>query len=140
MKRPRLWITKRWLIAMAIVLVIPLLVVRAYRHAMPAGAEFYPFWYASLEGPRLYSPDGRRVVQVVFNDAGAMHSGNFWTWLIVEDWLTGKRVVAEGYSVSDVRYRRVPFPLRWIDDRTISVVFRTRRRESMERNSVVRLP
>jgi hypothetical protein len=140
MRRPLSWITKRWLIAMAIVLVFPLLVVRAYRQAIPAGAEFYPFWYASFEGPRLYSPDGRRVVQVVFNDAGAMHSGNFGTWLIVDDWLTGKRVVAEGYSDSNVRYRKIPFPLRWIDDRTISVVFKTKRRESTERNSVVSLP
>jgi hypothetical protein len=103
---------------------------RIYRHFIPSGTSFYPYWSfldPIREGPELISPDGRRVVRVMFNDAGAAHSGNHWTWLIVDDWLTGKRVVSEGYSRPEVRQGEVAFPSRWLDAQTLSVAFATRR-------------
>ena len=64
---------------------------RVYRQVVPIGADFFPFWIASDGGPTLASPDRQRIVRVVFNDAGGAHSGNHWTWLVVEDVITGKR-------------------------------------------------
>jgi hypothetical protein len=117
---------------------------RVYRHFIPSGTDFYPFgafWESIVEGPTLVSPDGRRMIQVMFCDAGAAHSGNHWTWLIFDNWLTGKRVIAEGYSLAEVRKGKWPFPLRWDNDRTISVGFAASRYESASRNPVVvRLP
>jgi hypothetical protein len=131
-----------------LLLMVPLVIIavawRVYRHLVPSGTDFYPYWALLdpiVEGPKLISPPGRRVIHVMLNDAGAVHSGNFWTWLIVDDWLTGKRVIAEGYSLPDVRYQTVPFPLRWLDDRTITVAFAAGRHENTLRNPVlVRLP
>lgn len=117
---------------LVIVTFVPLACLRAYRHAIPAGAEFFPFWLASVEGPRLESPDRKRVLQVVFNDAGAAHSGNHWTWLIADDWLMGKRVAAEGYTLM-----RDPIPWRWTDDRTISIEFTAKRYGNATRSPVV---
>jgi hypothetical protein len=103
---------------------------RIYRQLIPSGTSFYPYWSfldPIREGPKLISPDGTLVVRVMFNDAGAAHRGNHWTWLIVDDWLFGKRVVAEGYTRPEVRQGEVAFPSRWLDARTLSVAFATRR-------------
>ena len=114
---------------------------RAYRQVIPAGADFYPFWLASAQGPSLASPERRRLVHVVFNDAGGMHSGNHWTWLIVDDVLLGRRVVAEGYSHPNVRRGDVLFPLQWLDYRTFSVEFiKGRYAEALEKPVVIELP
>src|SRR5262245_55936645 len=49
---------------------------RVYREVIPAGvSERYVFLDWSVKGRSFRSPDGRHEVQVVFNDAGAMHSG-----------------------------------------------------------------
>jgi hypothetical protein len=118
---------------------------RFYRHFIPSGTSFSPYWSfldPIVEGPRLVSPEGRRVIRVMFNDAGAAHSGNHWTWLIVDDWIAGKRVIAEGYSRPDVRYGKAGFPSRWLDERTLSVAFAARRYDDREPRikHVVRLP
>ena len=78
----------------------------------------------------------------MFNDAGAAHSGNHWTWLIFNDWLSGKHVVAEGYSRPDVRQGEVAFPFRWLDSRTLTVEFATRRYDDRMplKSVVVQLP
>jgi hypothetical protein len=127
MRLPRVRFTMRGMIAaVTVVAVLLAACIRAYRHYIPSGTDFYPYWAwldPIQEGPRLASPDGRRVIQVMFNDAGAAHSGNHWTWLIVDGWLTGKRVIAEGYSSPDVRRGDPPFPSRWLDGRTLSVEF-----------------
>jgi hypothetical protein len=61
--------------AVAISAIVFLSAVRAYRQVIPRGANYYAFQFASVGGPTLVSPDGRRSVEVNFNDAGAAHSG-----------------------------------------------------------------
>jgi hypothetical protein len=138
----------RWILAIVFVAVpspfaaLPV-AWRVYRRYIPSGTEFYPYFHwldPIVDGPRLVSPDGRRVVQVEFNDAGAAHSGNHWTWLIVDHWSTGKRVIAEGYSRSEVEHGRVAFPSRWLDGRSLSVTFVSGRYDDHEKNVVVRVP
>lgn len=116
---------------------------RVYRHYIPSGTDFYPYLHSLhpiVQGPRLVSPDGRRVIQVEFNDAGAAHSGNHWTWLIVDHWLTGKRIIAEGYCRSEVEHGKVAFPSRWLDGQSLSVTFASERYDAHEKNVVVRVP
>jgi hypothetical protein len=100
---------------------------RGLRQVVPAGAPLVPYACASVDGPVLTSPDGRLALRVVFNDAGAAHSGNHWTWVVRDDWLTGKRVVAAGYTSWDVRDGTVPFPARWVDERTLAITLLDRR-------------
>jgi hypothetical protein len=61
----------------------------------------------------MQSPDGRRTVRVFFNDAGAAHSGNHWTWVIEDSWVLGRRVVAQGYLGPEFRMGEQPMPLDW---------------------------
>src|SRR4051812_33685795 len=89
---------------------------RAYRAVVPAAADFWPFLAASHEGPTLVSPDGTRIIRLYFNDAGAMHSGHHWTWLVTDDWLWGKYVLVAGYSTFPVSCGREPFVFEWQDD------------------------
>src|SRR5438128_1009446 len=87
----------------AIVLFIGLLIsLRAYFEHVPRGAQFEPFYFYSVPGPPVSLPNGK-TLQVYFNDAGAMHSGNHWTWVVASDWITGRRVVAQGYVSPYVR-------------------------------------
>ena len=110
-----------------------------FRSAAPEGAEYIPYVYHSAPGPTLVSPDGKRAVAIVFNAAGAMHSGFHWTWLVIDRGLRGKQVVAKGYSVPEVRYQEATFPLRWIDDRTFEVEFAKGRYDSQPVRRLVRL-
>lgn len=70
--------------------------VRAYFEYVPRGAAFIPFTGHSHELPAITSPNGASY-RVFVNDAGAMHSGNYWTWVVGHHWLTGRYVVTEGY-------------------------------------------
>lgn len=107
------------------------------REAIPGVPTDWLSFVTAVEGPTLTAPDGRSSVRVIFLDAGAAHSGTtYWTKLVAWDWLTGNRVVAEGYSDTAVRDGEVPFPLRWIDGRTFRVEFVAGRR-SAERKAVV---
>jgi hypothetical protein len=123
---------------------VPLAVIisawRVYRHEIPSGTDFYPYWSPLdpiVMGPKLVSPDGSRVIQVMFNDAGAAHSGNHWTWLIVDKTLMGKSVIAEGYSNASVRRGEAPFPSRWLNNETISVDFVKGRYDSTSHKEIV---
>ncbi len=116
---------------------------RIYRNIIPSGTAFYPYWSLLdpiVEGPRLVLSNKRRVIQVQFNDAGGAQSGNHWTWLIVDEWLTGKHVIAEGYSSPSVRRGEVPFPYRWLGGRKLSVEFVAKRSGDDVRHVDVRLP
>jgi hypothetical protein len=104
-------------------IVVPCAYWRWHREYVPAGADGIPFTEYSYPGPTIRAPNGRDAVEVVFNDGGAMHSGNHWTWIVARDWLTGKRVIAEGYSTPFVATGHAQFPLRWLDDRTFRVEF-----------------
>jgi hypothetical protein len=115
------------LIAAACVAVVALAAVRTYFGFVPRGAAFQPWVLARVDGPELRSPDGRRVVRVYFNDAGGMHSGNHWTWVVEDGWWLGRRVVAEGYLGPDVAVRGAAVPLEWGPDNEVRVRFLPRR-------------
>lgn len=83
-----------------------------YFHHFPAGVDFWPWYLARVEGPILKSPDGQRELRVFFNDAGAMHSGNHWTWIVEDCWWCGSRVVDEGYLDYDA-LRTKSVPITW---------------------------
>jgi hypothetical protein len=48
-----------------------------------------------------------------FNDAGAAHRGYHYTWCYRDHWLTGKKVIASGYSLPEVRNGEKEFPITW---------------------------
>jgi hypothetical protein len=97
--------------------------LRVYAGFVPRGVSFQPWTLARVNGPVLTSPDGRRTVEVYFNDAGAMHSGNHWTWIVENSPLTGRRVVAEGYLGPDVAVSHAPVPLEWGPKNEIRIRF-----------------
>ncbi len=107
--RPMKNSTKAKILRRVILAGIALLAVTIlWTRIVPIGASPQPFLLASVdEGHRI--PD--RPYQIYYNDAGAMHSGNFWTW-IVKDYGVFKVVVAEGYSTTSVRRGEVSMPIR----------------------------
>jgi hypothetical protein len=68
---------------------------------------------------RIYSPGKESYVAVFSHDGGALHSGNFLTYLIAHRWW-GKEVVASGYLGSS----RGDVPLKWQDETTFSITFK----------------
>ena len=97
--------------------------LRAYHQVIPWGAPFLPYLVYSARGPVLLSPDGRVPLQVVFNDAGAAHSGHHWTWIVEDSWILGHRVVAEGYSDARFAVEGDPFPAVWVAPEELAVEF-----------------
>lgn len=120
MRRP---LKRNLAVAAALVVVLGVAAVRGYFAIVPRGASFYPWTMARVDGPILKSPDGQRTVRVYFNDAGAMHSGNHWTWVVEDSWLCGRRVVSEGYLGPDVAVSGAPVPLEWGAHNEIRVQF-----------------
>lgn len=100
--------------------------VRTYFAFVPFGAEFGPWAYGRVDGPVLHSPDGREI-SVYFNDAGAMHSGNHWTWFVEESLWFGRRVVAQGYLGANVRRSEAALPIVWQADGSLAVDFLPKR-------------
>lgn len=99
----------RWIL---IILLIAAAGWRLKLHFVPRGANIQPFLLASTEGHSSKAPSGRTLYWQ-FNDAGAAHSGFHFTWVYVDHWFYGKRVVASGYSVPEVRQGEEEFPLYW---------------------------
>jgi len=115
-RRNESWLLKamrRLAIATALTVILAIAAARVYFAIVPLNASFYPWTMARVEGPTLKSPDGRRTVRVYLNDAGALHSGNHWTWVVEDSWIWGRRVVSKGYLGRDVTVRGVPVPLEW---------------------------
>jgi len=112
---------------------------RAYRAVVPSSASFTPFVMARVEGPVIKNPDGTVKLQVWFNDAGAAHSGNHWTWLVRNHGLWGKRVVAQGYLGAEQAVFSEPIPLRWIDNASFSVTFINERYGDAQKKEIVKL-
>jgi hypothetical protein len=113
----------RTLKAVGITLACLTIGARLYSAIIPWGASPVPYVCASVPGPTLYSPDRTRRIDVVFNDAGAAHSGNHWTWFVEDHWLLGGVVVAEGYLGTEVVVSADPVPLSWETDGEISIEF-----------------
>lgn len=113
-------------VALGIASILILVAWRIYRHIVPAGATWYPpiisLTYGPVDGGVVRSADGR-FLRVVYHDFGAAHSGNFWTWVVRDRLLTGKRVVAEGYSSQEVGMGGRPFPVRRNADGSTTVTF-----------------
>src|SRR4051812_18884446 len=110
--------------------VLSLMLAWGVRQAVPAGlrvGSFEPFYLWSRDLGTFPSPEGTLEVRVVVNDAGAMHSGNHWTWVLSFSRLCGWRVVAEGYLFYEDT-RRETLPLRWLSEKEIEVRFRQGRR------------
>ena len=113
-----------------------LLVVAAwgFRQVVPAGLRLRsvePFYFWSRDLGTFTSPEGANEVRVLVNDAGAMHSGNHWAWVITSSAVWGRRIVAEGY-VDSAEARGDSLPLRWLSEDEIEVTFRQGRRASMK--------
>jgi hypothetical protein len=96
--------------SIAVLAVFSLMVYRGYRQIIPSGASVIPWLYASSKGPVISSPDNEDY-SVYFNDAGGMHSGNYWTWIVSSSFLWGRSVVAQGYVSDPVRFGDVDFPV-----------------------------
>ena len=103
--------------------------LRAYRAFVPWGASVQPFVLGRADGPVLSSPDGSRRVHVYFNDAGAAHSGNHWTWFVENHWLLGRRVVEAGYLGRGVVTGGAPLPVSWSAGNEFRVDFSNSRYE-----------
>lgn len=113
-------------------LALVVLLVRGWAEVVPWGVS--PRSLTTFFGARgtevvLLSPSATNRVTVIVNDAGAMHSGNHYTWALAYDRLTGWRVVTAGYidAAEYVETRRVP--LRWLTDEEIETTFCEGRRQ-----------
>lgn len=96
-----------------------------YRQSIYSVIDRDPIWVHMVTDDigSISSPDGNHTLYITVHDAGATHSGNFWTWVTVKDWPRGRRIVAEGYSSYPVRYKRVPFPIEWEDENKVWITF-----------------
>ena len=98
---------------------------RIYFEIVPRGASMIPFLVASVDGGGIESPDGAQY-HVWFNDAGAAHSGNHWTWIVGSNPIFGKHVVTQGFLGAEQAIDGEPLPLTWEDDHPV-VQFRNGR-------------
>jgi hypothetical protein len=108
---------------MLILLILCATVLRVYHHFVPWHVSLIPYTLASVSGPKATSPDGRVSLSIVVNDAGAMHSGCFWTWIIDDSWFWGRYVVAEGYLRDNVAFEEQKLPLVWMTNKSFKVRF-----------------
>lgn len=84
-----------------LILLSTLVAFRLYTEVVPLGASPIPWLIARVDGPTLRSPTVT-VIAISYNDAGAMHSGDHWCWIVRRHWLLGRRVIASGYVGPDV--------------------------------------
>jgi hypothetical protein len=125
---------------LALVAVLALAAGWGFRQVVPWGLRLRsvePFLFWSRDLGTFRSPCGTSQVRVVVNDAGAMHSGNHWTWVLAPSPL-GSRVVAEGYLGSDAAGGQPP--LRWVSEREVEVTFLQGRHSGVGVTRSVRVP
>jgi hypothetical protein len=103
--------------------VVGAIVFRGYFEVIPRGASFYPYVFASVNGKDIVSPDGEVRLEVAYNDAGAAHSGNHWTWIIRRNPLTGGCVVAQGFCSPDEAIGGAGPNIAWVGKRTFIAQF-----------------
>ncbi|HZW07524.1 MAG TPA: hypothetical protein VFF65_10410 [Phycisphaerales bacterium] len=118
------------------ILVLGLLALRLYAEIVPLGASPLPWLLARINGPVLSSP-ARVAVSISYNDAGAMHSGDHWCWIVQRHWLLGNRVVASGYIGAGIAVEN-PSAWNWMDGRTLQAPSEPRPQASSRRQP--RLP
>ena len=88
---------------------------RAYTAIVPLGAKPLAYLLAKVNGGTITSPNGV-AYEVWFNDAGAMHSGAHWTWIVSNNAILGKLVVTEGYLGPEHAHDNKTISLEWKDD------------------------
>ena len=102
----------------AILAILLLFLLRGYREFVPAGAKSTAFILASVDGGTITSPSGNEY-SIHFNDAGGMHSGRHWTWLVDYHWLTGLHVKTAGYLGAEFAVDREQIPIEWDGDNPV---------------------
>ena len=100
------------LITVACILLMLLFCMRLYYEVVPRGASLEPFVGYSRELSTINSPAGK-TYRVFVNDAGAMHSGNHWVWVVGHHWLTGRSVILEGYVTPQYATGEAELVLQW---------------------------
>jgi len=100
--------------------------IERFYFGVPAGMPLIPYVFASVDTGFITSPSGNHRLRVIYNDAGAAHSGAHWTWVIREYPFGCQRVVAEGYL-----YNPEKIPVEWIDEHTCEFTFEGTRRGSL---------
>ena len=106
------------LIYLLLVLILPVFCVRFYYEVVPRGASLEPFVGYSRELNSITSPQGK-IYRVFVNDAGAMHSGKHWVWVIDQGWIAGRYVVLEGYVDSEVAAGDAQLLVQWKGEQPI---------------------
>ncbi len=88
--------------------------LRIYRNFVPEGAEFKAYALESEEGPVFPQVGTRPELKVRFERTGDTKGGNYHSWVVYDDWIWGKKVVAQGFSSHKVYKQEEPFPLKWM--------------------------
>lgn len=140
--RPACWISEQMITAKRTFLIACVLLLVGFSvcigHLIPSGLggikQVIPYLLFSIDRGAYMSPGGTSKVRVVSNDAGAAHSGNFPTWVILQHWW-GKQVVAKGYMESP----RGVVPAVWLDETTFSITFVKNRHGGDNETVTVRL-
>lgn len=122
--KPRTKTVLKFIVALAIFIVASL---RVYREFVPAGANPIPYLGYSVDGGKITAPGGTSY-NIRFNDAGGMHSGNHWTWVVKCNLLTGRYVEIAGYLGPEYAVDREKIPVQW-DGELPVLPFRTGRYE-----------
>ena len=96
------------------------ILIRVYHQVVPWSLGWWnplPYLIFSVDHGYVISPDGKKCVHVEINDAGAMHSGNHWMFVVQNSWLSGKHVISGGYVEDSMANP----PVRWIDGSTLEM-------------------
>jgi len=114
---------KRWSVYIWVVVgaLITLGAAIGTMHIVPIGLESgdaIAFVFFAQNRGTYSSPDGRSRITVYTADAGAAHSGAFWSWVVRRHWY-GAQVVAAGY----LEKSRGPVPFKWTGSGTAIVTF-----------------
>ncbi len=102
-------------IAVGCLLLMALFCTRLYYAFVPRGAALEPFVGYSRELSPISSPAGK-TYRVFANDAGAMHSGNHWVWVVDHNWITGRHVILEGYVTPEYAAGEAELLVKWQGD------------------------
>lgn len=108
-------LTRKTLISVGCIVSALAVGVRIYYQLVPRGVEFTPFTEYSRQLPSVTAPNGK-TYEAFVNDAGALHSGNYWTWIIDNHWLTGRYVATEGYLTSEYASGDTQLTVEWDGD------------------------
>ena len=123
---------KKYAILLTLAVAALLFAFRGFRQVVPAGLRLRsvePFYLWSRDLGTFPSPEGGSEVRILVNDAGAMHSGNHWAWIVQSSPLKGQRILAQGY-VAFADSNRERFPLRWVSESQVEVTFCKGRRSA----------